>query len=53
MVNCVEIQMIKNNISIQPAINNVELNLFDIYTTRYFLQPTMILEEHKEVGGSG
>jgi len=30
--------------------NSVEVSLFDVFTTSYFLQPTMILEEHEEVG---
>lgn len=33
--------------------NSVELSTFDVYTTYYFLQPTMILEEHEEAGDSG
>ena len=39
-----------NSVEIQPIGNSVELSTFDVYTTSYFLQPTMILEEHEEVG---
>lgn len=38
-----------NSVEIQPMGNSVELSTFDVYTTSYFLQPTMILEEHEEV----
>ncbi len=49
MANSVEIQPIGNSVAIQPTVNGVELSTFDVYTTSYFLQPTMILEEHEEV----
>jgi hypothetical protein len=29
--------------------NSVELSLFDVYTTSYFLSAAQILEEHEEV----
>ena len=38
-----------NSVEIQPIENSVEVSLFDVFTTSYFLQPTMILEEHEEV----
>jgi hypothetical protein len=44
-----------STVEIQPIANSVEMSLFDVYTTSYFLQPTLILEEHEEVevGDSG
>jgi hypothetical protein len=33
--------------------NSVEISLFDVYTTTYFLSEAMTLEEHKEVGSDG
>ncbi len=42
-----------NSVEIQPIGNSVELSTFDVYTTSYFLQPTLILEEHEEAGDSG
>ena len=41
-----------NSVTIEPITNVVTVNLFDIYTTTYFLTEAMTLEEHKEVGES-
>jgi hypothetical protein len=38
-----------NSVEIQPIGNSVEVSLFDVYTTEYFLSAAQILEEHEEV----
>ena len=42
-----------NSVKIQPIRNSVEVSLFDVYTTEYFLSAAQILEEHEEAGDSG
>mgnify|MGYP001309652612 CR=1 FL=1 len=48
----VTIEPINNAATIEPINNVVTVNLFDIYTTTYFLTEAMTLEEHKEAGES-
>ena len=38
-----------NSVEIQPIGNSVEVSLFDVYTTEYFLSAAQILDEHEEV----
>jgi hypothetical protein len=38
-----------NSVEIQPIENSVEVSLFDVYTTEYFLSVAQTLEEHEEV----
>ena len=35
---------------LSPKPNSVEVSLFDVYTTEYFLSAMQTLEEHEEVG---
>ena len=39
-----------NSLTIEPVANAVTVELFDVYTTTYFLSESMLLEEHKEAG---
>ena len=39
-----------NSVEIKPIANNVDISLFDVYTTSYFLSAMQTLEEHEEVG---
>jgi len=38
-----------NSLTIEPVVNAVTVELFDVYTTTYFLSEVMTLEDHKEV----
>ena len=38
-----------NSLTIEPVVNAVTVELFDVYTTTYFLSEAMTLEDHKEV----
>lgn len=37
-----------NSVEIMPVANSVTVNLFDVYTTTYFLTAASTLEEHKK-----
>lgn len=39
-----------NSVEIKPIANNVDISLFDVTTTSYFLSAMQTLEEHEEVG---
>ena len=47
--NSVEIISVGNQVEILPHANSVEVSVFDVYTHRYFLSSSQILEEHEEV----
>ena len=38
-----------NTVEIEKIKNTVEIETIDIHSDYYFLQPTQLLEEHKEV----
>jgi len=38
-----------NSLTIEPVVNAVTVELFDVCTTTYFLNEAMTLEDHKEV----
>lgn len=40
-----------NSVEIQPIANSIEISLFDVYTTSYFLSANMTMPQHKEVKG--
>lgn len=42
-----------NSVEIEPIGNSVEIEVFDVYTTEYFLYGAQILEEHEEVKEDG
>ena len=39
-----------NSIIIEPTANIVQVSLFDVLTTTYFLNESMTMEKHEEVG---
>jgi hypothetical protein len=39
-----------NSVEIKPIANNVDISLFDVTTTTYFLSSSMLLNKHKEAG---
>jgi hypothetical protein len=37
-----------NSVEILPMANSVEISLFDVYSTTYFLSSSMMMDKHEE-----
>lgn len=50
MASSLVVEETTNNLIVEATKNALTVKTFDVWTNYYFLQPTQVLAEHKEVG---